>query len=215
MTTVRAILKNALPLIPKHGFTRECLSLAALKLPSSPELPDAGVSALFGNGDESRKALIRAWLKEGLETMAKSDSPSQQPGSHSSLRTLLARRLEYNEPVLKYLPDAFALLASSPTPTLLDPRPAITHNISIADEALHLSGDISTGMRWYSRRMALPLVYGSSELHQLRSPETALAFLEDNIERLKSLEEAEGSVQEFAGFVFNGWKGIIKSRGLL
>jgi len=91
-----------------------------------------------------------------------------------SLENVLKTRLSKNEEVLKHLPEvsaslnlrstqvvqaglrtvqAFALLATPTTlssfvfPPTLDPRPAISHSMSIATEACHLSGDTSVGVR--------------------------------------------------------------------
>ncbi|KAG6862480.1 hypothetical protein C0995_000026 [Termitomyces sp. Mi166 len=159
-----------------HGFTREALARSVLDLPPpeahSQPLSDSAVSALFGSGDLARKTLIRAWLDDGIRHIQ-----SQPTGL--TLRGVLRARLEYNEPVLQHLPEAFALLAS---PTygvpLLDPRPAIEHAFKIADEACHVTGDASLQLAWYARRGSLAAIYTASELHQLTSPKTAYDFLD-------------------------------------
>ncbi|KAJ3840835.1 hypothetical protein F5878DRAFT_612015 [Lentinula raphanica] len=216
------LLKIATSLVRTHGFTREALSRSVLKLElpasnlahSSP-LSDSAVSSLFGKGDYARRTLIEAWLNEGLAQMASSD-PSPTPTR--SLGSVLHTRLTYNEPVLRYLPGAFALLATPEDgfPLVFDPRPALKHAAKIADEAACcISGDTSSQLSWYTRRASLATIYSAAELHQLTSPETAHAFLDSLLAGTCTLEKSVGEVQLFASYVFKSWKGIIQSRGIL
>lgn len=96
------LLKSALPLISSHGFTREALARAALSLPTPHEQPlsDAAVSALFGRGDEARRTLINEWLLQGRMDMRNRASEGKRP-----LNAVLKERLQWNEPVLQYLPE--------------------------------------------------------------------------------------------------------------
>ena len=179
--TREALLKLALPLVKNHGFTRSALSLAVMYSSSgnhTAPLNDTAVDALFGEGDEARRTLIRAWLDDARISLRTSYSQAGTATSTArtpSLENVLKTRLSKNEEVLKHLPDvsthespfrsihivhtgsrsaqAFALLATPPTlsslifPLTLDPRPAITHSMSIAAEACQLSGDTSVGVR--------------------------------------------------------------------
>lgn len=89
-----------MPLIPKHGFTRHAIALAASTLPEvSTTLSDTAITSLFGKGDHARVTLIKAWLEEGLEDIT---SSSDQSGS---IRGLLQRRLDWNVPVIEHLPE--------------------------------------------------------------------------------------------------------------
>lgn len=104
-----ALLKHAIPLVRKHGFTRQTLSLAALSLPTphAEPLPETAVSALFGPGDEARETLIQAWLEEGIHQMGKRarvDAEEKVKGG-VSVRDALRERLAWNEPVLAHLPE--------------------------------------------------------------------------------------------------------------
>ncbi|KAG5636403.1 hypothetical protein H0H81_008177 [Sphagnurus paluster] len=135
------LLQLAIPLVKTNGFTREALARSVLTLPEteahSQPLSDTAVSALFGKGDLARANLIRAWLNDGIKHM-------RTAPENSNLQQVLRTRLEFNEPVLAYLPEAFALLASSPNGLpVLDPRPALQHSVKIADEACYLTGDKS------------------------------------------------------------------------
>lgn len=161
-----ALLKLALPLVRTHGFTRHTLALSALSLPSGSHrqpLNDTAVSALFGEGDDARRTLINAWLDDARSGIAAGLGPDR------SMHNVLDTRLKANEPVLQFLPEvrfcswkaetvfmallqAFAILStpSSPSrylpPILFDPRPAISHTTSIADEACYILGDTSVGV---------------------------------------------------------------------
>jgi hypothetical protein len=74
------------------------------------------VSALFGNGDLSRRTLIQAWLQDGLRHMASVPGVGRptanttpdcrvDSGKKATVGDVLRARLEYNEPVLPYLPE--------------------------------------------------------------------------------------------------------------
>ncbi|KAJ8519046.1 hypothetical protein ONZ45_g3948 [Pleurotus djamor] len=195
------LLKLALPLIPKYGFTRTALAESALYLPSTAERPqpeplsDTSMSALFGEGDAARRALINAWLAQGISCMSRErDAASDESKPAQNLRTvreLLQARLAYNEPVLAHLPEAFALLGSPPSAIPpLDPVPALKHALSVADEACYLSGDATTQTSWYARRIALAGVFSAAELHQLASPTTAPAFLDSLLESSNKVHQA-------------------------
>lgn len=95
----KRLLQLAVPLVKQHGFTREALSLSVLSLPTPHEVPlsDAAISSLFGQGDDARRSLIVAWQDEAREEM--------KTGSGGTMREVLKKRLECNEPVLSYLPE--------------------------------------------------------------------------------------------------------------
>ncbi|KAG6910872.1 hypothetical protein DXG01_007189 [Tephrocybe rancida] len=223
------LLRLSIPLVRTHGFTREALARSVLDLPPSEvhstPLSDSAVSALFGTGDLARKALIRAWLDDGICHIQ-----SQPTGS--TLREVLRARLEFNEPVLRHLPEAFALLAS-PTYGLppLDPRPALRHSFNIADEACHVTGDASLQVRkpddsdysssnhvqleWYERRGSLAAIYTASELHQMTSPKTAYDFLDSLLTGSSNLKSSLNEVSIFSSYFVKSCVGIVKSSGIL
>ncbi|KAG8934760.1 hypothetical protein FRC01_000441 [Tulasnella sp. 417] len=156
-----AILKKAFPLIPTHGFTRTCIAEASA-------LSDTAITALFGRDEEAERVLVSAWLKEGVESIGGGAEPPTSPpppaAFHAQLKGSLGRRLKYNEPVLKHLPEAFAVLGTQTTVIPYDPRPAFEHAFRIADEALQVSGDTSLGPQWYARRTAVALAYSAAAL---------------------------------------------------
>ncbi|KAE9402890.1 hypothetical protein BT96DRAFT_1083700, partial [Gymnopus androsaceus JB14] len=214
------LLKTATSLVKTHGFTREALSRSVLDLPSrsdfkahSEPLSDIAVSSLFGHGDTARKTLIEAWLDEGIVHMG--TSPASSAATRANLARTLHARLDYNTPVLHYLPEAFALLAS-PERALppIDPRAALKHASRVADEACYISGDASNELSWYTRRASLAAIYSAAELHQFTSPETAHAFLDSLLTGSSVLKDTLDEVQLFSTYVFKSWKGIIQSRGI-
>lgn len=108
-----ALLHHAFPLIPTHGFSREAISLAALRLPAphncTEPLSNTAISALFGKGDEARKTLIRAWLEEGRADMGRGEdikaSGVEGKGETTRMVDILEKRLKWNVPVLGYLKE--------------------------------------------------------------------------------------------------------------
>ncbi|KAF9778999.1 hypothetical protein BJ322DRAFT_1090875 [Thelephora terrestris] len=225
-TTRNALLKLALPLIKDHGFTRSALSLAVMYSPSGKHtapLNDTAVDALFGEGDEARRTLMNAWLDDARVSLRKSysqDSDTATTARNPSLGNVLKTRLSKNEGVLEHLPEAFALLATPPTlsslifPLTLDPRPAISHSMSVAAEACKLSCDTSVGATWYTRRATIGAIYTAAELHQLYSPTTAHDFLDRLLEESQTLGMAVDETFIYAKYIVDAWKGIITSRGI-
>jgi ubiquinone biosynthesis protein COQ9 len=101
--TLTQLLKLATPLVQHHGFTRTALARSVLALPEphAEPLSDSAVTALFGQGDAARRTLINAWLDEGRAHMRAVPADGVK-------RALLAR-LEYNVPVLSYLPEVCSI----------------------------------------------------------------------------------------------------------
>jgi len=150
--------------------------------------------------------LINYWLDEGRNEM------SGKKGS--SINAILKHRLQWNEPALSYLPEAFAVMSTPIPGPPLDPRPAFWHAASVADEACYLSGDESNGTSWYTRRASLGAVYLAAELHQLTSPTTAAGFLDTLLQDATGLEAALSDAAQFSQFIGRSWVGIIRSLGL-
>lgn len=209
MSSSTRLLQLAIPLVKTHGFTRKTLSLSVLSLPTphAEPLSDAAISSLWGQGDDARRTLITAWQDDARQQMNNLHSPT--------IRDVLRARLECNETVLLYLPEAFALLAS-PTSGLppLDPRPALKHAATIADDACWITKDAATGTSWYTQRATLAAIYAAAELHQLTSPHTAHQFLDSLLEGSSALNSSLDEAELFATYIANGWAGIIKSKGM-
>jgi len=66
-------------------------------------LSDTAVSSLFGEADDARRALIRAWLDEGLRSMR--EAAEIKPSGAAGVREVLQTRLMYNEDLLDLLPE--------------------------------------------------------------------------------------------------------------
>ena len=93
------LLKLSVPLVKHHGFTRTALARSALDLPEphAEPLSDSVVTTLFGDGDTARRTLISAWLDEGRAHM--------RSVPVDGVKGALLARLEYNVPVLGFLPE--------------------------------------------------------------------------------------------------------------
>lgn len=76
-TLRHTVLRNAIPLVPQHSFTRAALLSSIRQLPvatasadSSPlQTPEALLESLFGKGVEPEKSLVREWEAQGLQSM--------------------------------------------------------------------------------------------------------------------------------------------------
>lgn len=93
------LLNLSVPLVKHHGFTRTALARSALDLPEphAEPLSDSAVTTLFGESDTARRTLISAWLDEGRAHM--------RTVPVDGVKGALLARLEYNVPVLGYLPE--------------------------------------------------------------------------------------------------------------
>lgn len=226
--TSARLLKLALPLVRTHGFTRDALAFSVLHLPppethSSP-LSDAAISSLFGQGVKAEHSLINFFFDEGLEHMkSRAQALSESHGHIPTIQELLQERLEFNEPVLYHLSDAFASLASTSSSAAklgplqlppVDPLPGLKHALKIADEACYLSGDTSAEFSWYARRASLAVIYTAAELHQITSPRTAHQLLESLLASSSRARKSLDEVSLFSSYLFKSCKGIIKSAGV-
>ncbi|TCD71983.1 hypothetical protein EIP91_000115 [Steccherinum ochraceum] len=147
--------------------------------------------------------------------MAATHASSSASSSPPTIREVLAARLKHNEPIVDLLPEAFALLVASSSPFAVDPKPALTHAFSVADEACHIVEDKAYGPAWYARRTSLAVAYGAAELHQFNSPNTAPAFLDSLLDSTSSVEKAVGEAGIFTDYIGRSLTGIFRSRGIL
>ncbi|KAJ7019856.1 hypothetical protein C8F04DRAFT_1146585 [Mycena alexandri] len=135
-------------------------------------------------------------MDAGLESMRGGADASKSV----SVKDALHARLEYNEPVMAHLPEAFALLAS---PDSGLPPLAI------------LSADQSLRVRYHSHRLRFLSRTNLTELHQLTSPRSAHAFLDSLLSASSAIESSVKDVEQFSSYIFRSWAGIIKSRDIL
>ncbi|KAG8834031.1 hypothetical protein FRC17_009669 [Serendipita sp. 399] len=222
------ILKNAVKLVPSHGFTRAGLAQATLNVSKGDPFPDRTLDILFGPGEEARKTLIRAWLDEGINAMGPHDGEVNM-----TVRDALHQRLEWNTPVIDKLPEAYALLA---TPSGLVPplgiKDIVEHPAKVAHRACRVTNDRASGTSWYAQRAALATIYAAaglcskrrttqfangllSELHQLTSPATAPRFLDGLLEANQKFSGVASDILTFGDYVGRSWLAIARSKGLL
>jgi ubiquinone biosynthesis protein COQ9 len=96
------LLQLALPLVPKHGFTRQALALSVLSLARQhvEPLSETAVTALFGEGDDARRLLVQCWLNDARQKMKENAD-----GKQAAMADVLKSRLKVNEEVLEHLPE--------------------------------------------------------------------------------------------------------------
>jgi ubiquinone biosynthesis protein COQ9 len=159
-----ALLQRAFTLVPAHGFTRQTLALAGSSTASAAPLTDTSITALFGPGDDARRAFIQAWLDDATKQSISETPAAVVPPSTAALKQALASRLHANTPVLHHLSEAFGLLSAPdmriagrtlPAFPVLDPRAGLTHAWRVADRACVASGLGLDGTEWYARRTAV------------------------------------------------------------
>lgn len=99
-----SLLKHAVPLVKKYGFTRTTLahSLPEAK-PGSAPLNETAVTVLFGHGNVARVTLIRAWMDQGLEEMQIATNVTVGADPQRSVERALLTRLQWNEHAYPYL----------------------------------------------------------------------------------------------------------------
>ncbi|KAG0691557.1 hypothetical protein DFH29DRAFT_89121 [Suillus ampliporus] len=131
------------------------------------------------------------------------------------LGDVLKARLKSNEPVLKHLPEAFALLATSSPLLPADPIPIIKHAAQVSNQACWIADSDARESSWYTRRASVSAIYLAAELHQLTSPRTASTFLDSLLENAEYAEKALDETTLFASYVWKSWRGIVKSSGVL
>ncbi|KAJ9095711.1 hypothetical protein QFC21_005583 [Naganishia friedmannii] len=142
-TLRQTILRNAIPLVLQHSFTRSTLlsSIRQLPLatpsaePSPVQTPEALIESLFGRGVEPEKSLVREWEAQGLQSMkdafagrsversggvvavttGRAKGKAQKVVDFPALKTALERRIRWSsETAGEHLVQAHSLLA---TPT--------------------------------------------------------------------------------------------------
>jgi ubiquinone biosynthesis protein COQ9 len=68
---------------------------------------------------------------------------------------------------------------------------------------------------WYTRRAVLGAAYAAAELHQLTSPHTARAFLDDLLRQAEGAHRAVEDVGLYGAYIARSWAGIIRSSNVL
>ncbi|KAJ3142601.1 Ubiquinone biosynthesis protein coq9, mitochondrial [Physocladia obscura] len=142
----------------------------------------------------------------------------QHRGMTARVRTVVARRLAYVQPLAHVWPGALALMAQPAH------APAAVANLAaLADEMWHVAGDrdarADAACAWYSKRGLLAAVYAATELFMTTDKSPAfvdsLAFLDRRLQDLASAARASNDLSAAAVFGFKSAKGLLASRGLL
>ena len=182
-----AILAEALQLVPQYGWTRMALEEACAKL----DLPRT-VHGLFPGGEVD---LIAHYVEQCNSQLAGAVEWDASTPMRDRLKQACRRRLEMVLPYQDSWGDALRTLAS-PWNVMRGAR--LLHETS--DEILHVSGDESTDLGWYSKRGGLSAVYAASELHLLsdmnpEKPDT-WAFLDNRLDNYAGAIQACSQVSK-------------------
>ena len=169
-----AILNEALKLVPKYGWTRFSLEEACKLL----DLPPTA-HGLFPRGEVD---LIAHFVESSNESLAdKAGKAHDMESMRDRLKRITRERLQMVLPFEQSWGQALKTLAL-PRNALVGAQ--LLHSIS--DEILHVSGDQSTDLSWYSKRAGLSLAYAAAEVHMLTdmnsSKEDSWNFLNNRID---------------------------------
>ena len=143
---------------PFPGWT-----VAALRAAAGPD-----ADLLFPGGPLD---MVETWIDLADRRM----EPSSAERLPSRVRAIIALRLLHARPTKEAVRRGFALLATNPAATAR----ATSRTV---DAIWHLAGDRSADFSWYTKRVILAGVYGSTLLYWLRDDsegdEDTLAFLD-------------------------------------
>jgi ubiquinone biosynthesis protein COQ9 len=167
-----AVLKGALDLVPKYGWSRLALEESAKSL----GLP-ATVHGMFKGGEVD---LIGYFVERSNLTLQ--DCVFEQGESmREKLKLVVKKRVECVIPFESTWSDALAILA---VPYNVPEGAKFLHQTS--DEILHVCGDESTDFSWYTKRGLLSGVVASTELHLITDmtagKESTWKFLENRLD---------------------------------
>lgn len=154
VTMKASILEKALTLVPKYGWTRLSIEQACTEL----NLP-ATCHGLFPRGEID---LISFFVETSNEGLSDRVVVSEEMPMRDRLKAVARQRLECVLPHHSTWSQALQTLAL-PYNVLIGAQ--LLHQTS--DEILHLCGDQSTDLSWYTKRASLGAVYAASELHLL------------------------------------------------
>lgn len=163
------------------------------------------------------RALFDAWAAQGRQQLraaiATDGTGSEKPDPLASVRKAFRQRLEYNLPVLQFLPEAIATLS------VPDPSKASLPSFSgYKQYSQAIAGEILSFARAEASLTRLQTVYTLAEVYQLSpsrpSFEQVMAHLDRLIEQSAGWESGVRDTMEFAEYVMRSWRGIIKARGL-
>ncbi|KAA8649809.1 uncharacterized protein ATNIH1004_002486 [Aspergillus tanneri] len=203
-----AILSAALHHIPRHGFTRDALTLGVRDagfLDVSIQLFPRAEFDLILFWLASRRGLLRASVDDGL--LDSNGSVDEK------IKVLILERLRMNLEVRHQWQDALALM-SLPSNIPL----SLSELHALSDDILHLAGDRSVDQSWYTRRLAVSAVYASAEVVMTRDSgsdfATTEAFVDRRLEDTKAIGDKLSCMKQCLGFMGSTAVGLGRSWGL-
>jgi ubiquinone biosynthesis protein COQ9 len=184
-----ALLSEALRLVPKHGWTRLTLQEAARAL----NLPPTAHGLVRGEVD-----LVAFFIEQSNASLAAAVDVSDDLNltMREKVHSAAKARLQMVVPFEGSWAQALAVLAA---PYNVPQGASLLHATS--DEILHVSGDKSTDMSWYTKRALLSLAYSASELYMLTDQsagkQDTWRFLEQRIGNYASTVQATSQLTKF------------------
>ncbi|KAI9146562.1 COQ9-domain-containing protein [Paraphysoderma sedebokerense] len=208
------IIKQAVELIPKYGYSIDCLGRAAEKCgyPFTthglfPDGPMNLIDHIMSDGmNEMRTKFI-----EKKEEMAQKN---ERLGMTASVKLLCQYRLTYMKPFIRQWHEGLAVMALPHNV----PK-SLQHLAELVDEMWFLAGDRSYDFNYYTKRALLSSVYTTTELYMMTdtSPdfEATMKFLDRRLEDTAIFGKAVNDAVGFGNYVLKSWDGILASRGLV
>jgi ubiquinone biosynthesis protein COQ9 len=141
------------------------------------------------------------------------DSKTKPLGVGAKVKALTWARLRANEPLIRRLPEALALMS------LAGNIPTSLRELSnLSDEIWFLAGDTAVDSSWYTKRASLAAIYASAELFMTTDTSDGFAetrqFLDRRFEDSRALGEALGGVREWVGFTAGAAVNVLRSKGV-
>ncbi|ORY51807.1 ubiquinone biosynthesis protein COQ9 [Rhizoclosmatium globosum] len=203
------ILKSALASVPQLGFTTAALRHGCTSLGLSP----MAAGAWPRGGAELAEYFVTNATKE-TATQMRTLNNFESMRVPQKIKAGVLIRLGLLKPYLHQWPDALALMAMPQN------APHSLHNLGLlVDEIWHVTGDRSTDMNWYSKRMLLAGVYTSTELFmtQDKSPNFTETekFLDRRLNDVAFVGRTSAEVGQMLEFGIKSALGVAASKGWL
>lgn len=129
------------------------------------------------------------------------------------IRSLAIERLRGNEPVIRKLPEALALMS------LMENIPDSVKELGLlSDEIWACAGDTSVDTSWYTKRASLMGVYAATEVFMTQDQSTDFrdtwAFLDRRLEDVAMLGKGYRGTGEYLGFTSMAAVNILRSKNV-
>ncbi|CAI5756265.1 unnamed protein product [Candida verbasci] len=194
------IFNNAIKLIPKYGFSKNCINESIKNLKYSDSLQ----SIISWQSDKSYEfQLMLYFLKQKRQELENFTKNTKVEGvdEYEKLSKLIKYRLSLNSPIINELSQGMSQLI---LPYNLNESIDELYNLS--DDLAFYSGDKSHSFDWYAKRFTIGSIYVKSELFMLNDTsenfENTQEFVDKKIDEFKMLSDTYNNIEQWA--IFNG-----------